>query len=127
MARKPGKPIRRKRTTQAKRASNAGGEARHARAIAEPIAAEESESDLVPETGASEEAADDAPIEVSEFRPIESPDDEAPLQSDQEPAEVEAGAGKDGQPVCDRKTFSRTIGITGSLQCGPTRPRSRTR
>ena len=86
MARKPGKPIRRKRTTQAKRASNAGVEARRARAIAEPIAAEESELDLVPEAGVSEEAADDAPIEVSEFRPIESTDDQPPLQTDQEPA-----------------------------------------
>jgi RNA polymerase sigma-32 factor len=96
VARKPGKPIRRKRTTQAKRASNAGVEARRARAIAEPIAAEESELDLVPEAGVSEEAADDAPIEVSEFRPIESTDDQPPLQTDQEPAEVEAGAAKDG-------------------------------
>ncbi|MGO9801756.1 MAG: RNA polymerase factor sigma-32, partial [Candidatus Binatus sp.] len=96
MARKPGKPIRRKRTTKAKRAGNAGVEARRARAIAEPIAAEESELDLVPEAGVSEEAADEAPIEVSEFHPIESPDDQAPLQSDQEPAEVEAGSAKDG-------------------------------
>ena len=95
MARKPGKPIRRKRTTKAKRDSKAGGVARRGRAIAEPIAPEESELDLDPKAGVSAEAADDAPIEVSEFRPIESTDDEAPVESDQEPAEVEAGAAKD--------------------------------
>jgi len=95
VARKPGKPIRRKRTTKAKRDSKAGGVARRGRAIAEPIAPEESELDLDPKAGVSAEAADDAPIEVSEFRPIESTDDEAPVESDQEPAEVEAGAAKD--------------------------------
>jgi RNA polymerase sigma-32 factor len=95
VSRKPGKPIRRKRTTKAKRDSNAGAEARRGRAIAEPIAPEESELNLDPKAGVSAEAADDAPIEVSEFRPIESTDDEAPVQSDQEPAEVEADAAKD--------------------------------
>lgn len=95
MSRKPGKPIRRKRTTKAKRDSNAGADARRGRAIAEPIAPEESELNLDPKAGVSAEAADDAPIEVSEFRPIESTDDEAPVQSDQEPADVEAEAAKD--------------------------------
>ena len=52
MARKPGKPIRRKRTTKAKGAGKAGVEAQRRRAIAEPIAPEESELDLALETGA---------------------------------------------------------------------------
>ena len=95
MSRKPGKPIRRKRTTKAKRDGNAGAEARRGRAIAEPIAPAEPELNLDPKAGVSAEAADDAPIEVSEFRPIESTDDEAPVQSDQEPADVEAEAAKD--------------------------------
>jgi RNA polymerase sigma-32 factor len=68
LARKPGKPIRPKRT--AKRASKASVEARRKRAVAEPVAAEESEIDLDTEVAAEH----DAPIEVSEFRPVASAD-----------------------------------------------------
>jgi len=96
VTRKPGKPIRRKRTTKAKRASKAGAEARRGRALAEPIAAEESELDLDREAGAVAKAADEnAPIEVSEFHPVAGTDDEA-AAGPVEPAEVEADAAKDG-------------------------------
>lgn len=96
MARKPGKPIRSKRTTKAKRAGKAGGEVRRRRAIAEPIAPEESELDLALEAGVSAEAADEnAPIEVSEFHPVASTDEEA-AAGPQGPAEVEAGAAQGG-------------------------------
>jgi len=73
VARKPGKPIVRKRT--ANRAGKAGGEARRRRAIAVPIAPEESELDVDPAVVAGD--ADDAPIEVSEFHPVESTDADA--------------------------------------------------
>ena len=70
MARKPGKPIRPKRT--AKRASKASVKPRRGRAVAEPVAAEESELDLEHESAADH----DAPIEVSEFRPVASADND---------------------------------------------------
>jgi RNA polymerase sigma-32 factor len=93
VARKPGKPIRRKRTSKAKRDSIAVGEARRRRAIAEPIAPEESELDL--DAGVSADAADEtAPIEVSEFHPVAGADDETAAEP-VEPGEVEAGAAKD--------------------------------
>jgi len=93
VARKPGKPIRRKRTTKAKRDSIAAGEARRRCAIAEPIAPEESELDL--DAGAVADAADEtAPIEVSEFHPVAGAGDEAGAQP-VAPGEVEAGAAKD--------------------------------
>ena len=85
MPRKPGKPIPRKRTTKAKPVSKAG--ARRARVIAEPIAPDESELELARETG----AGDEAPIEVSEFHPIESTGEEAAAEPE-EGAEPEAGA-----------------------------------
>ncbi|MGA8793133.1 MAG: hypothetical protein WB498_09435, partial [Candidatus Binatus sp.] len=95
MARKPGKPIRRKRTTKAKRDSKAGGEARRGRAIAEPIAPEKSASDLDLEAGLSAEAADEnAPIEVSEFHPVAGADDEAAAEP-VAPADSEADAAQD--------------------------------
>ena len=87
MARKPGKPIGPKRTTKAKPAGKAKGQARRARVTAEPITPEESELD------AGAEAADDnAPIEVSEFRPIASTDAEAGA----EPADADADDDKKG-------------------------------
>ncbi len=93
MARKPGKPIRRKRTTKAKSDSIAAGEARRRRAIAEPIAPEESELDL--DAGAVADAADEtAPIEVSEFHPVAGAGDQAGAHP-VEPSELEAGAAKD--------------------------------
>ncbi len=90
MPRKPGKPISRKRTTKAKRDTKAGAHARRARAIAEPIAPDESELDLAREAG----AGDEAPIEVSEFRPIEPTGEEAAAAPDEpeEGAEAEAAA-----------------------------------
>jgi RNA polymerase sigma-32 factor len=93
VARKPGKPIRRKRTTKAKSDSIAAGEARRRRAIAEPIAPEESELDL--DAGAVADAADEtAPIEVSEFHPVAGAGDQAGAHP-VEPGELEAGAAKD--------------------------------
>ena len=75
MARKPGKPKDRKSPTTSKRAVKKRTEVGRERVVAEPVAGEESEVDL------DAEAADkdvDTPIEVSEFRPVESTDDEAP-------------------------------------------------
>jgi RNA polymerase sigma-32 factor len=85
--RKPGKPIPRKRTTKAKPVSKAGAHARRARVIAEPIAPDESELDLAREAGADNEA----PIEVSEFHPIESTGEET-AAAPEEGAEAEAAA-----------------------------------
>ena len=93
MPRKPGKPIRRKRTTKATGDSKAGAQARRGRAIAAPIAAEEPELDLAPEAVAGDEI--DTPIEVSEFHPIESTDEDAATTKPVDGAEVEAGAAKD--------------------------------
>ena len=70
MARKTGKPTRPKRT--AKRTSKASVEPRRKRAVAEPVAAEEPGLDLEPEAAAEH----DAPIEVSEFRPVASADND---------------------------------------------------
>lgn len=70
MARKPGKPIRPKRTAKPKRARKSGAEVRRGRVVPEPVAGEEPELDL--DAG----AADEKDIEVSEFRPVESTDDE---------------------------------------------------
>ena len=81
MARKPGKPTRPKRT--AKRASKASVEPRRGRAVAEPVAAEESELDLEPEAAAEH----DPPIEVSEFRPVASADNENDNDTATEPAD----------------------------------------
>jgi len=75
VARKPGKPKDRKSPTTSKRAVKKRTEVGRERVVAEPVAGEESEVDL------DAEAADkdvDTPIEVSEFRPVESTDDEAP-------------------------------------------------
>jgi len=96
VARKPGKPIRRKRTTKAKGAGKAGVEAQRRRAIAEPIAPEESELDLALETGAGAEAGDEgAAIEVSEFHPVASAEEEAAAEPEA-PAEAEAEAAEGG-------------------------------
>ena len=83
MARKPGKPTRPKRT--AKRASKASVEARRKRAVAEPVAAEEPELDLDPEVAAEH----DPPIEVSEFRPVASADNDNDAAAEPVDAEVE--------------------------------------
>jgi len=92
VARKPGKPIHRKRAAKAKRAGKPGGEARRERSNPEPIAAEGSELDLDSAAGAGADAIDDTPIEVAEFHPLASSDDEASAESAPLAAEVEAGA-----------------------------------
>jgi RNA polymerase sigma-32 factor len=87
VARKPGKPIRRKRT--AKPDGKAAGGSRRARATPEPIAPEESELDLDADAVAG--AADDAPIEVSEFHPVANADDSPAQSADSaEPADDDA-------------------------------------
>jgi RNA polymerase sigma-32 factor len=90
VARKPGKPIRPKRTAKAKPAGKAArGDARRKHAVAEPVAAEETDLDL--EAGAPVGAVDDdvdTPIEVSEFRPVASTDDE-PAAEPGDPAEAD--------------------------------------
>jgi RNA polymerase sigma-32 factor len=92
VARKPGKPTRRRRTTKAKPARKAHGDARRQRVAVEPIAAEESA--LAVEAGAGEDAAEverETPIEVSEFRPIASTEDEPTTEAADE-AEAAADA-----------------------------------
>jgi RNA polymerase sigma-32 factor len=79
VARKPGKPIVRKRTTKPKPAGKAGGEVRRGRVVAEPVVADESELELDSEAGAADDK--DAPIEVSEFRPVESIEGDATAES----------------------------------------------
>jgi RNA polymerase sigma-32 factor len=75
VARKPGKPTARKRTTKPKREAKV----RRGRVAAEPVIADESEPDLDAE--ASHDKDRDTPIEVSEFRPVESTDDDATAES----------------------------------------------
>ncbi len=88
MARKPGKPTRPKRPAKAKRAGKAAGATHRRRAIAEPIAPVEPELDVDVERAADA----DAPIEVSEFRPVASTDDDqtAAEPADSDDAEKEA-------------------------------------
>jgi len=85
MARKPGKPKALKRTAKPKRADKSGAKVRHARVVAEPVVGEESDVDL------DAEAAEDksAPIEVSEFRPVETTDDDEPATTAEPDADKE--------------------------------------
>src|ERR1700693_1496146 len=92
MARKPGKPISPKRTTKPKRVGKSGGKVRRARVVPEPVVGEESELDLDVEAAGDKDK--NAPIEVSEFRPVESTDDE--------PA-TSAEADADDDKAADRK------------------------
>jgi RNA polymerase sigma-32 factor len=87
MARKPGKPTGPKRTAKPKRARESGADVRRGRVVAEPVAAEESELELDDEAAADKDH--DTPIEVSEFRPVTSTDDEATAES-ADPDDVEA-------------------------------------
>ena len=73
MARKPGKPKDRKRIAKLKRAVKAAGKV--GRVVAEPVVADESEVDL--DAQASHDKEVETPIEVSEFRPVESVDADA--------------------------------------------------
>ena len=96
MARKPGKPIRPKRTAKAKPAGKAArGDARRKHAVAEPVAAEETDLDLeaVAAVGAVDDDVD-TPIEVSEFRPVASTDGELAAEP-ADPAEADADADTD--------------------------------
>jgi RNA polymerase sigma-32 factor len=80
MARKPGKPTGPKRMAKPKRAGKSGAKVRRARVAAEPVVGEESELDL--DAAAADDKDKDAPIEVSEFRPVESTDDEGATGAD---------------------------------------------
>jgi RNA polymerase sigma-32 factor len=62
------------------RAGKSGAKVRRARVAAEPVVGEESELDL--DAAAADDKDKDAPIEVSEFRPVESTDDEAATGAD---------------------------------------------
>ena len=79
MARKPGKPKPPKRTTKPKRAAKSSAKVRRARVVPEPVVGEESEIDL--DTEAAGDKDKDTPIEVSEFRPVESTDDDETAKS----------------------------------------------
>ena len=78
MARKPGKPIVRKRIAKPKRIGKAGVAAVRERVVAEPVVADEPELEIEAEAAADK----DAPIEVSEFRPVATTDDEAATDLD---------------------------------------------
>ena len=79
MARKTGKPKPPKRTTKPKRAAKSSAKVRRARVVPEPVVGEESEIDL--DTEAAGDKDKDTPIEVSEFRPVESTDDDETAKS----------------------------------------------
>ncbi|MGC2274478.1 MAG: sigma-70 family RNA polymerase sigma factor, partial [Candidatus Binatus sp.] len=80
MARKPGKPIVRKRIAKPKRSGKAGAAAVRERVAAEPVVADEPELEI--DSDATGDKDKDAPIEVSEFRPVASIDDEAAVEVD---------------------------------------------
>jgi RNA polymerase sigma-32 factor len=91
VARKPGKTTGPKRATG--RVTKAQSKPRRRRATAETIAPEESETDLDNETPADADSAnDDTPIEVSEFRPVASSDDEPATGPETETRDAEATA-----------------------------------
>ena len=98
MARKPGKPISIKSKPAARRDTKAGGKPRRGRSVAEPIVTNESELELDAdaEAGVGAGAVDEveAPIEVSEFRPVDSTDDEAPAAAGQDTADADADEDK---------------------------------
>jgi RNA polymerase sigma-32 factor len=108
VARKPGKPIDRKRPAKPKSSGKAGGEVRRGRVVAEPMVAEDSELDL------DTEAADDkdAPIEVSEFRPVESIEGDATAES-AEPHHADAD--KDADAEADEDTKGGALVATDPL------------
>ena len=95
MARKPGKPKPPKRTTKTKRAAKSGAKVRRARVVPEPVVGEESEIDL--DTEAAGDKDKDTPIEVSEFRPVESTGDDEPATS------AEPDADNENDKDADRK------------------------
>jgi RNA polymerase sigma-32 factor len=86
MARKTGKPKPPKRTAKPKRAAKAD-KVRRARVVPEPVVGEESEIDL--DTEAAGDKDKDTPIEVSEFRPVESTGDDEPATSAEPDADNE--------------------------------------
>jgi RNA polymerase sigma-32 factor len=88
VARKPGKPIVRKRPAKPKGAGKAGGKVRRGRVVAEPVVADDSELELDAEEAAEDK---DAAIEVSEFHPVESIEGDATAES----APPRAGGDKD--------------------------------
>ena len=90
MARKPGKPKAPKRTAKPKRVGKSGAKVRRARVVAEPVVGEESELDL--DTEATDDKETNAPIEVSEFRPVESTDDEPATSAEPEADEDDKAA-----------------------------------
>jgi RNA polymerase sigma-32 factor len=95
VARKPGKPIRRKPT--AKSAGKAAGDARRKRRSASPIIEESGpDAGLDREAAVSPEVVDDAPIEVSEFHPIKSTDEDASAEPADDSKEGESGGASGG-------------------------------
>ena len=95
MARKPGKPKDPKRSTKPKRLDKSAGKV--GRVVAEPVIADESEVDL--DAGASHDKDSETPIEVSEFRPVESIDTDA--KAAEPPADADAD--KDADADADKK------------------------
>ena len=117
MARKPGKPIRSKRA--AKRAGkivvDARADARRSPTVAVPSADDDAAlNDIDSEIAPGFEPSDgDAPIEVSEFHPIESAEGDPADQAGQEPLEVGSGGGapsaKDAGAVVPVDPLSRYL------------------
>jgi RNA polymerase sigma-32 factor len=92
VARKPGKPKDRNRSTKPKLAGKTGGKV--GRVVAEPVIADETELEL--DAGASDKD-DETPIEVSEFRPVDS------IDADAQSAEPHADDDKDADADADKK------------------------
>ncbi len=104
MARKPGKPIRRKRSTKAKGPGKAGAEARRGHANPEGIESTDSELELDPEAAHD----NDTPIEVSEFRPIASTDSNDDATAESEPDSADADADPDKEKEKERGALVAT-------------------
>jgi RNA polymerase sigma-32 factor len=110
VARKPGNPSRPNRA--AKSVGKSGGKPRGRRATAEPIAPKEPELDLEYERGAadSNDTADgDTPIEVAEFRPLETTDEHAELESEPVESDTEPDATKDSGALVPTDPLSRYL------------------
>ncbi len=101
MAPKPGKPKDSKRTMKPKLAGKTGGKVRRGRVAAEPVVADESELDI--DAGASRDKDDETPIEVSEFRPVESIDADATAESAEPHDAHDAKDDKDAEADADKK------------------------
>jgi RNA polymerase sigma-32 factor len=110
VARKPGKPSRSKRAT--KSGGQPKSKPRHRRAVAEPIPSEEPERASDGESGAvhnNQTTDDDAPIEVAEFRPLETAEAEPESESESAEPDEDADATKDSGALVPTDPLGRYL------------------